>query len=124
MVANSTIPSADTISPEAFADALAQYPKLIENIDASAGECCSHPIAYVWGMSPASLQKCTPNDLAGTAKKKSLKELDDFRYGEAVNSFGGEKPKVAMDLGHVKLLVEWKLLVYRMPLQYHLCWRD
>lgn len=38
-----------------------------------------------------------------------LKALDDYRYNEAIQTFGGENPKREMDLDAVKTLVDWKL---------------
>lgn len=46
-----------------------------------------------------------------TAKngQKTLSELDQYRYVDAVDTFNLKKPKREMGLDDVKLLVEWKL---------------
>ncbi|KAI5467296.1 hypothetical protein BGZ63DRAFT_398886 [Mariannaea sp. PMI_226] len=41
--------------------------------------------------------------------RKTLQELDHYRYVEALKIFGGEKPQRSMHLDDVKELVEWKL---------------
>ncbi|KAL7962064.1 hypothetical protein V8C34DRAFT_271991 [Trichoderma compactum] len=41
--------------------------------------------------------------------QKTLSELDQYRYVDAVDTFNLKKPKREMDLDDVKLLVEWKL---------------
>ncbi|KAI1852109.1 hypothetical protein JX265_005946 [Neoarthrinium moseri] len=41
--------------------------------------------------------------------EKTLAELDEFRYGEAVGSFSSQKPKRTMNHEDVKTLVDWKL---------------
>jgi hypothetical protein len=47
----------------------------------------------------------------GIAKdgQKTLAELDQYRYVDAVETFGLKKQKREMDLDDVKMLVEWKL---------------
>jgi len=40
---------------------------------------------------------------------KSLATLDQYRYGEAIADFSGEKPRKQMGLEDVKTLVNWKL---------------
>lgn len=47
--------------------------------------------------------------------QKTLQELDEYRYGEAVKMFSGDEPEQAMHLDHVKTLVEWKLQVQYTP---------
>ncbi|KAK0384078.1 hypothetical protein NLU13_8167 [Sarocladium strictum] len=73
--------SPDTITLDTFNIVLARYPSLIDGIDASK-----------------------PNPA-----KKSLKELDAFRYEEAPALFSGDKPKREMQIEDVQSLVEWKL---------------
>ncbi|QYS97133.1 hypothetical protein H0G86_004368 [Trichoderma simmonsii] len=41
--------------------------------------------------------------------QKTLSELDQYRYVDAVDTFNLKKPKREMNLDDVKLLVEWKL---------------
>jgi hypothetical protein len=41
--------------------------------------------------------------------QKTLAELDAYRYGKALDIFGHNPPKRAMDLDSIKTLVEWKL---------------
>lgn len=41
--------------------------------------------------------------------QKTLFELDNFRYGEAVELFSSKDPKRPMNHEDVKILVEWKL---------------
>jgi hypothetical protein len=43
------------------------------------------------------------------AEQKSLSELDDFRYQDAVKLFSTQSPKRAMNHDDVKTLLEWKL---------------
>lgn len=40
--------------------------------------------------------------------QKTLAELDEYRYGKAIDSFSSGKP-TSMTLDDVKVLVEWKL---------------
>lgn len=48
--------------------------------------------------------------LSARAGQKTLAELDQYRYGEAVDTFGSTKSKSSsMGIDEVKLLVEWKL---------------
>lgn len=41
--------------------------------------------------------------------QRTLAELDRYRYGEALETFGTGKAESQMGLDDVKLLVEWKL---------------
>ncbi|KAK4680866.1 hypothetical protein QC764_102520 [Podospora pseudoanserina] len=78
---SSTIPSADNITDSEFHEYLSRYPACLEAISKSKGT---------------------------KEGQKSLSELDAYRYGEALEQFGQEKPK-QMTIEDVKLLVEWKL---------------
>ncbi|RGP70328.1 hypothetical protein FLONG3_7506 [Fusarium longipes] len=82
MASSSSIVSADNISLEEFNQHLARYPAVIQRI---------------------SDEKGVKNG------QKSLKELDEFRYHEALDSFDSEKRIRPMTLGDIKTLVEWKL---------------
>ncbi|KAK3943700.1 hypothetical protein QBC46DRAFT_306842 [Diplogelasinospora grovesii] len=80
---NSTIPSVDKISGSEFAECLGRYASCIEAISESKG---------------------------AKAGQKTLAELDQYRYGEALDAFGSGKVKATcMGLDDVKTLVEWKL---------------
>lgn len=54
---------------------------------------------------------CSDTANHSTAKpgQKTLSELDEFRYHEAIDLFASENPKRPMSLEDVKLLVDWKL---------------
>lgn len=93
--------SPDTITLDTFNIVLARYPSLIDGIDASKP---SKPLSYV---KKSRLGLLTTIDPA----KKSLKELDAFRYEEAPALFSGDKPKREMQIEDVQSLVEWKLCV-------------
>lgn len=41
--------------------------------------------------------------------QKTLQELDQYRYVDAVKTFGADAPHQDMKLDDVKALVEWKL---------------
>lgn len=41
--------------------------------------------------------------------QKPLTELDEYRYVEAVEKFGGQGSKSPMEIDDIKALVEWKL---------------
>ena len=41
--------------------------------------------------------------------QKTLQQLDEFRYQEAVAEFQSERPKRPMTHDDIKLLVDWKL---------------
>ncbi|KAM7206769.1 Protein of unknown function (DUF1479) domain containing protein [Rhypophila sp. PSN 637] len=78
---NSTVPSVDNISDREFQDYLGRYPSCIE------------AISQAKGAKPG---------------QKTLAELDEYRYVDALDLFrpGTAKP---MEIDHVKTLVEWKL---------------
>ncbi|KAK4451775.1 hypothetical protein QBC34DRAFT_378181 [Podospora aff. communis PSN243] len=81
---NST-PSPDTITADEFAEYLSKYPSSIEAISASKG---------------------------AKPGQKTLSELDEYRYVEAINTFtptNSSSKAPPMTLDNVKLLVEWKL---------------
>lgn len=48
--------------------------------------------------------------------RKTLQELDRYRYVDALEVFGGDGPRREMTLDDVKLLVEWKLQVLTVPI--------
>ncbi|KAL7943197.1 hypothetical protein V8C42DRAFT_347168 [Trichoderma barbatum] len=81
MASSNAIPHSE-ITEEQFASYLSQYPTVVEAISQSKG-----------------------------AKKgqKTLSELDQYRYVDAVETFNLKSPKREMDLDDVKMLVEWKL---------------
>ncbi|KAK3382950.1 hypothetical protein B0T24DRAFT_515514 [Lasiosphaeria ovina] len=79
---NTGVPSVDKISHGQFVDCLGRYASCIEAISASKG------------VKPG---------------QKSLAELDQYRYGEALDTFALGKTESAMGLDDVKVLVEWKL---------------
>lgn len=67
----------------------------------------------VSGTSPAGQQGsllwlCTDHGIAKPSEK-TLSELDRYRYGDAIDQFGGDTPKKQMGLEDVKMLVSWKL---------------
>ncbi|KAK3336734.1 hypothetical protein B0T19DRAFT_49584 [Cercophora scortea] len=82
------VPSAGAISASDFAQCLGRYPSCIEAISASKG---------------------------AKPGQKTLAELDQYRYGEALQLFGtttsngDAATQTEMGLDHVKTLVEWKL---------------
>ncbi|KKA27536.1 hypothetical protein TD95_005014 [Thielaviopsis punctulata] len=79
----SGVPSPDGISPAQFAETLARYEPFVEALSAS--------------------KPLKPD-------QKPLAALDRFRYVHAPQHFSLEGPeKKAMQLDHVKALVEWKL---------------
>ncbi|KAK3329455.1 hypothetical protein B0H66DRAFT_571945 [Apodospora peruviana] len=81
-MANPTIPSADNISDKEFADYLEKYPSCIEALSESKG---------------------------AKAGQKRLAELDQYRYGEAIEAFRPGKSEKPMGPDEVKTLVKWKL---------------
>lgn len=100
--------SAAKISLAAFNEVLGRYPACIQAISQDKG-----------GM-VASLQIFNPpgyNPLSDTLQiakpgQKTLAELDEYRYGEAVTAFGPEKADTkSIGVDEVKTLVEWKLYV-------------
>ncbi|KAM7207733.1 Protein of unknown function (DUF1479) domain containing protein [Naviculisporaceae sp. PSN 640] len=78
---NSAVPSVDDISDGEFKAYLGRYPSCIEAISQSKG---------------------------AKPGQKTLAELDEYRYGEALDLFRPGKAK-PMEIDHVKTLVEWKL---------------
>ncbi|KAH7027729.1 uncharacterized protein B0I36DRAFT_142486 [Microdochium trichocladiopsis] len=76
------VTSPDDISKEQFSQLLGQYDSLIQTL---SGSTTSKP---------------------GT---RTLQELDQFRYEEAVAAFSSSKPTRQMTHDDVKTLVEWKL---------------
>ncbi|KAF7546231.1 hypothetical protein G7Z17_g8575 [Cylindrodendrum hubeiense] len=82
MASTSSIAQADKITKDEFASLLSQYPNIIKHISESKG---------------------------AKDGQKTLQELDDYRYDEALKTFSTVKPQHPMDLDDVKLLVEWKL---------------
>ncbi|KAL7812907.1 hypothetical protein V8C44DRAFT_61159 [Trichoderma aethiopicum] len=79
---SSDIPQPGDITREQFASYLSRYPAVVEAISQSKG----------------------PKD-----GQKTLSELDQYRYVDAVETFGLGKQKREMNLDDVKMLVEWKL---------------
>ncbi|KAI0126454.1 hypothetical protein BJ170DRAFT_406488 [Xylariales sp. AK1849] len=80
MVSKSLLP--ESISAEDFTQLLDQYPALIDSIS---------------------------NSKPSKPGQKTLSELDDIRFNEAVELFSLNKPRRAMKHDDVKVLVEWKL---------------
>ncbi|EGZ77902.1 hypothetical protein NEUTE2DRAFT_154452 [Neurospora tetrasperma FGSC 2509] len=65
----------------------------------------------VLGRYPACIQAISQNKGAKPGQK-TLTELDEYRYGEAVTAFGPEKADTkSIGVDEVKTLVEWKLYV-------------
>ncbi|KND91336.1 hypothetical protein TOPH_04048 [Tolypocladium ophioglossoides CBS 100239] len=81
-MATAKTPSPDAITKEEFDDLLSQYPAVVETISQSKG---------------------------AKPGRKTLQELDQYRYVDALDMFGSDKSQREMTLDHVKLLVEWKL---------------
>jgi hypothetical protein len=83
-MANTVTWSPDTISDSEFQEVFASYPAFIAEISDAKG---------------------------AKPGQETLASLDHYRYGTALDAFGSEDPGTAMDLDHVKKLVEWKLYV-------------
>ncbi|PTB68301.1 hypothetical protein BBK36DRAFT_1167554 [Trichoderma citrinoviride] len=81
-MASSDVPLHSEITKEQFASCLSQYPAVVEAISRSKG---------------------------AKDGQRTLSELDQYRYVEAVETFGLKKQKREMQLDDVKTLVEWKL---------------
>ncbi|KAL2023661.1 hypothetical protein VTK56DRAFT_1818 [Thermocarpiscus australiensis] len=81
-MADSAIPSPDSISVGEFQQYLESYPACLEAISESKG---------------------------AKAGQRTLASLDKYRYGEALDTFGSGNADKSMCLDDVKLLVEWKL---------------
>ncbi|KAK3501226.1 hypothetical protein B0T13DRAFT_511241 [Neurospora crassa] len=65
----------------------------------------------VLGRYPACIQAIS-QDKGAKPGRKTLAELDEYRYGEAVTAFGPEKADTKfLGVDEVKTLVEWKLYV-------------
>ncbi|PTB73565.1 hypothetical protein M440DRAFT_1361711, partial [Trichoderma longibrachiatum ATCC 18648] len=79
---SSDIPQPGDITKEQFASYLSRYPAVVETISQSKG---------------------------AKDGQKTLSELDQYRYVDAVETFGLGKQKREMNLDDVKMLVEWKL---------------
>jgi hypothetical protein len=97
----SSIPSSDTITADEFAEYLSKYPLCLEAISASKGG--TTPL-------PPSSPHLTP--IPAKPGQKTLSELDQYRYVEAINTFtptNSSSKTSPMTLDQVKLLVEWKL---------------
>ncbi|KAL6919708.1 hypothetical protein ACHAPO_008703 [Fusarium lateritium] len=82
MASSSTIVSADQVSLEEFNRLLLRYPSVIQRI---------------------SDEKGVKNG------QKSLKDLDEYRYSEALDNFDVGKRIRPMTIDDIKTLVEWKL---------------
>ncbi|KAL7817293.1 hypothetical protein V8C26DRAFT_69299 [Trichoderma gracile] len=76
------VPLHSEITKEQFASYLSQYPVVVEAISQSKG---------------------------AKDGQKTLSELDQYRYVDAVETFSLKKQKREMNLDDVKMLVEWKL---------------
>ncbi|PNY29626.1 Uncharacterized protein TCAP_00458 [Tolypocladium capitatum] len=81
-MASTTMPSPDTITKQEFDDLLTRYPVLVQTMSQAKG---------------------------AKPGQKTLQELDQYRYVDALGFFGSDRPHREMTLDHVKLLVEWKL---------------
>lgn len=100
--------SAAKIPLTAFNEVLGRYPACIQAISQDKGGM----VASLKTLSPPG---CGPlSDTLEIAKpgQKTLAELDEYRYDEAVKAFGPEKAGTkSMGVDEVKILVEWKLYV-------------
>ncbi|KAK1755011.1 hypothetical protein QBC47DRAFT_345138 [Echria macrotheca] len=85
-MADKTVPSAAQISASQFNACLARYRPCVQAISASKRAAANKD-----------------------GNQKTLVELDDYRYGHAVDTFGSDASTTPMTLDEVKLLVEWKL---------------
>ncbi|KAJ4271553.1 hypothetical protein NW762_000257 [Fusarium torreyae] len=82
MASSSKIVSADEITIDEFKKLLSQYPALIKNV----------------------------SDLKGAKNgQRTLKELDEYRYDDALDTFSSKEQVRPMNLDDIKTLVEWKL---------------
>ncbi|UKZ75445.1 hypothetical protein TrVFT333_003130 [Trichoderma virens FT-333] len=79
---SSNVPPHNEITEEQFASYLSQYPTVVQTISQTKG---------------------------AKNGQKTLTELDQYRYVEAVELFNLKKPTREMNLDDVKMLVEWKL---------------
>ncbi|KAK0631785.1 hypothetical protein B0T14DRAFT_532393 [Immersiella caudata] len=77
-----SVPSPDEISADEFTEYLERYPSCVEAISASKG---------------------------AKPGQKTLVELDEYRYTDAIAKFSSPRSKDPMTLDEVKILVEWKL---------------
>ncbi|KAL6876628.1 hypothetical protein J3F83DRAFT_712203 [Trichoderma novae-zelandiae] len=81
MTSSTVVPHGE-ITQEQFAALLSRYPAVVEAISQSKG---------------------------AKDGQKTLSELDQYRYVDAVEAFGLKEQRREMDLDDVKMLVEWKL---------------
>ncbi|KAF5012077.1 hypothetical protein FDECE_1851 [Fusarium decemcellulare] len=82
MASHASIVSADKITIDEFNQLLTQYPSLIKEISDAKG---------------------------AKPGQKTLQELDDYRYNDALEVFSHGKQVRPMKLDDIKTLVEWKL---------------
>lgn len=100
MASLSSIAEADKITKTEFESLLGQYPDIIKTISESKGGK-----SYI----SCSLNKVANGEITAKDGQKTLQELDDYRYDEALSMFSIAKSQRSMDLDDVKVLVEWKL---------------
>ncbi|KAM0564622.1 hypothetical protein ACHAPJ_000837 [Fusarium lateritium] len=82
MASSSKIISADEITIDEFKQLLGQYPALIKNVSDAKG---------------------------AKDGQRTLEELDEYRYNDALDTFSSKKLVRPMKLDDIKTLVEWKL---------------
>ncbi len=102
------VASPDTISRDEFGEILGRYAALIQEVSATkGGKSALHPRDLQFYGPP----KVGINHFRITAKagQQTLEQLDQYRYGEALDTFGSKKNPQSMELDHVKILVSWKL---------------
>lgn len=100
MASTSSIAEANKITNTEFESLLSQYPDIIKTISESKGGK-----SYI----SCSLIQVANGEITAKDGQKTLQELDDYRYDEALSIFSIAKSQRSMDLDDVKVLVEWKL---------------
>lgn len=101
------LPSPDTITNEEFTGLLNEYPSLVETISKSKG--CKHFFPPFQMHKSLSKHVLEADSSLAKPGQKTLQQLDEYRYGQAIAEFGSPDSKQEMTLENVKLLVEWKL---------------
>lgn len=100
MASESSIVPANKINKDQFETLLSQYPNLIKSTSESKGGKSSLKRLSILALVTRIIAK---------DGQKTLQELDDYRYDEALRIFSVAKPQRPMNLDDVKALVEWKL---------------
>lgn len=102
-MASSNIVSADKISLEEFNRRFVEYDSLIQRVsDEKGGMLITNTHHNRREMLTASLRIAKDG-------QKTLLELDEYRYREALDIFDTESRARPMTLDDIKTLVEWKL---------------